>query len=215
MKWVYYFLIATLLLWSIVALGIRVNYYDGNPHSNSFQCIFFVLPVFIYWVSFNALIHPSIFTKIPLNSNDSTDFGSIKKTTDKSKKYLHSGLRIDEAIKIKKQLIQTMENQRPYLDPDLKLKKLASLLGIKTHHLSQVLNGQLNCNFYDFVNGYRIELAKKHLQDISFKHYTIEAIAYDSGFNSKSTFNTLFKKQVGQTPGQWRKKGQPDNLNFG
>ena len=77
-----------------------------------------------------------------------------------------------------------------------------------------MLNEHIGKNFYEFVNEYRIETAKTNLLDSKMAHYTIEAIAYESGFNSKSSFNLLFKKQVGYTPGKWRKLKGNGNLNL-
>ena len=206
--WLYQFLGASFLLWCIVALGLRVNFYDGNPHSNAFQSLFFVLPCFIFWVSFKAMTHPSAFRKIDLSPKKAKGQKVEETPNGESGKYHRSGLKPSTASEIKNQLLHLMENKKPYLESNLKLKDLAAFLDIKPHHLSQVLNEQLNCNFYEFVNTHRIAAAKNKLRDVDLQHLTIEAIAFESGFNSKSTFNTLFKKQVGQTPGQW-KKGTP------
>jgi AraC-like DNA-binding protein len=206
-NWLYQFLVASFLLWGIVALGLKINYYDGNPNSNAFQSIFFVLPIFIYWVSYKALTHSVFFNKVALNNINQKGNDLKKAPKDKSGKYYRSGLKPLVSSKIKQQLVLLMEKEKPHLNPNLKLRDLAQLLNIAPHHLSQVLNEQLGCNFYEFVNKYRIEAAKYHLQDLNFQHFTIEAIAFESGFNSKSTFNSLFKRQVGQTPGQWRKNG--------
>ena len=81
--------------------------------------------------------------------------------------------------------------------------KLASGL---TNHTSQIINENLNKNFFDFVNDYRINEVKKCLSDSKFSHYTLLAIAYECGFNSKSSFNSLFKIKTGLTPSEYQKK---------
>ena len=94
-----------------------------------------------------------------------------------------------------------MENEKPYLDPKLTLSKLASMLGISSNHLSQVINQYEKVNFCDFVNKYRIEEFK--IQTKKNPHFNILALALEAGFNSKSAFNHIFKKHTGKTPSQY------------
>ena len=90
--------------------------------------------------------------------------------------------------------------EKPYLDPNLTLKALAEKLEIPSNHLSQLLNEGYGKNFADFVNTYRLETFKSKVADPSQRQLTILALAYDSGFNSKTVFNTYFKKIMGTTP---------------
>lgn len=87
---------------------------------------------------------------------------------------------------------------------ELTLKDLASALDIYPHYITQVLNTVFNQNFYDFINNYRIEEVKERLRDSQYRNLTVLAIAYDCGFNSKSTFNRIFKQKTGLTPTQYR-----------
>jgi len=80
---------------------------------------------------------------------------------------------------------------------------VATALQISTNHLSQVINENLDKNFFDFVNGYRVEMVKQKMKDPSNKNYTLLSLAYDCGFNSKSSFNAIFKKYTGSTPSQY------------
>ena len=86
------------------------------------------------------------------------------------------------------------------MNSDLNLPSLAALLNISAHTLSYVINSGYEQNFFQFVNQYRLEEAKRQLTDKKNSHLTIEAIGYNSGFNSKTVFNTSFKKYVGMTP---------------
>lgn len=207
-KWLYQFLGLSFLLWLVVALGLRVNFYNGNPNANAYQSLFLVLPFFIYWVSYKALVQPSIFSQLALSgASEQKTLAPIlpQKSIDK---YQRSSLNEQKSNDIEKQLLQFMKTEQPYLNPQLKLGDLAQQLQVSPHHLSQVLNDSLHQNFYEFINTNRIEQAKKLLLSPKLKHYTIEAIAYESGFNSKSTFNATFKKMTGNTPGKWRKMNQ-------
>lgn len=96
------------------------------------------------------------------------------------------------------------KNERPYLEPDLTLPKLAKNLKVPHHHLSQVINEVYGQNFFDFINKYRVEEVKNKIVDPKFNKYTLLGIAYESGFNSKSAFNRVFKKFTNKTPSEFR-----------
>lgn len=99
---------------------------------------------------------------------------------------------------------QMMEQHQPYLHSNLTVDRLARLAGVAPRELSQFLNQQMGNNFYEFVNSYRIEHARRRLADPA-ETATITDIMYESGFNSKSVFNTLFRKTNGKTPSQYRR----------
>lgn len=101
---------------------------------------------------------------------------------------------------------EVMQSQRPYLNPDLSLQLLAQIVGIKEKDLSEVLNSGFAKNFHDYVNLYRLEEVKKMLLDPNKQHLTNLAMAQEAGFSSKSTFFGLFKKHVGMTPGEYKKR---------
>lgn len=120
------------------------------------------------------------------------------------KKYERSTLTPDRAEEYLAKLLRAMEAEKPFTDGDLTLQKLAEKLAIPTPHLSQVVNERLNQSFSDFINSYRVREAQAKLLDPAKKHYSILAIAEEVGFNSKSTFNAVFKKQTGLTPSEFR-----------
>lgn len=122
-----------------------------------------------------------------------------------AKKYEKSTLTPERAEVYLKKLLGLMEREKPYTDGRLTLTKLAAKLSVTPHHLSQIMNERLNQNFFDFVNTYRVEEAKRQLHDDAKKHYSLLAIAEEVGFNSKSAFNAAFKKQTDMTPSDFRK----------
>jgi AraC-like DNA-binding protein len=99
-----------------------------------------------------------------------------------------------------------MEEEKPYLNPNLTLNDLSNKLGISNHNLSEILNTHLKQNFFDFVNQYRVEEVKKYLADEGNDHLTLLSIAFDAGFNSKSGFNAIFKKYIHVTPSEYRQR---------
>ena len=107
----------------------------------------------------------------------------------------------DEATlrQYQQQLERLMADEQPHLDPSLTIRSLAEILGIPSNHLSQLLSEGFGKNFSEFVNSYRVETFKAKAADPAQQHLTILALAYDSGFNSKTVFNTFFKKMTGKT----------------
>ncbi len=110
-----------------------------------------------------------------------------------------------EKVSIIKKLKAHMADRKPYLDDGLTLHQLAIQLNMDDHDLSVLINRVLNQHFFNFVNGYRIKHAMELLRDPDKKELTILEILYTVGFNSKSSFNTAFKKHVSQTPTEYRK----------
>jgi AraC-like DNA-binding protein len=103
-------------------------------------------------------------------------------------------------------LRQYMQNEKPWLDPDLSLEQLAGGIGQKPKMLSLVINETLGQNFFDFINHYRIDEAKRLLTNPVDRKITVSEVLYQVGFNSKSSFNTLFKKYTGLTPTAFRRR---------
>ena len=96
--------------------------------------------------------------------------------------------------------------QQPYRDPKLRLADLAALVDVPPHRLSQVISASGHTNFADFINRYRIEEFKRLAQAESYQQFTVLALAYEAGFNSKTTFHTAVKKATGLTPGRLRQQ---------
>jgi AraC-like DNA-binding protein len=103
-------------------------------------------------------------------------------------------------------LESVMREKKLFLDPNFNLEDLANTLGWSPRALSSLINRYYECSFYEFVNKYRIEEAKILMLDEKHKSSTILDIMYEVGFNSKTTFNGCFKKYVGITPREFKKK---------
>lgn len=101
-------------------------------------------------------------------------------------------------------VVDLMEKEKYYQEPELTLQNLADKLQVPAYQVSQAINEGLKKSFYDLVNGYRIEEAKRLLLDPANNNYTILSVGFEAGFNSKTTFNTVFKKFTGLTPTEFR-----------
>lgn len=102
-------------------------------------------------------------------------------------------------------LLDVMERDCLYRKP-LTLDRLAERVGMAPRALSRLINRRFECNFFEFVNGYRIEEARNRLADPEWAGHSVLSIMHEAGFNSKATFNTLFKQKVGSTPSEYRKR---------
>jgi AraC-like DNA-binding protein len=148
--------------------------------------------IFLCWLLLKALHAPEIFRGID------SKLRLIRNITEEEKKELTIQRNIEE-------LKSFMNEKEPYLNPNLTIQNLADQLNKPVRELSILINYNFDQHFYDFINSYRIEKAKKLLKNTSSKDLMVFEIFYDVGFNSKSSFNTAFKKQVGKTPTQYRK----------
>ena len=137
----------------------------------------------------------------PIQANESSQAST--------EKYAKSGLSAVQMDEFYERLLDCIQKDEPHLNYDLNLSELAKQVGMSNHHLSQVINQRAGQTFYDFINLHRVEYAKKLFENPEYdsKHNVIE-IAYKAGFNSKASFNRVFKKHTGQTPTDFRNEAR-------
>ncbi len=123
-----------------------------------------------------------------------------------SSKYVTSSLSEEEEDKIVDMLEYIMQTKKMYLNPDLKMTDVTSEISLPRKQISQAINEKLKDNFYNYINRYRIAESKHLLENIKYDRFSIEGIAHQSGFNSRSSFYTAFKNETGITPSQYRGK---------
>ncbi|WP_068943627.1 helix-turn-helix domain-containing protein [Chryseobacterium timonianum] len=187
----------------LVILAVNIIYVVYNLFYDPKSLNFFINAVFlvvIYCVGYYSLKQKEIY---PLEEKQREELISIQDDSD-PEEIRRKLIPDEELIKIKAQLENIMSIQKPYLDSELNLIKLAEILSVSTHHLSYVINTGFQKNFFQYVNEFRVEYAKQLLKDSGSK-LSILGIAYESGFNSKTSFNTTFKKVTGKTPSEFKK----------
>jgi len=123
---------------------------------------------------------------------------------DIPQKYGAKKIESEEANHLIMQLNTLMKEKELYKDTDVKLQSVAKNIHISTHKLSQLLNDNLGKSFNSFINDHRVEEAKRLLREND--QFTLEAIGFESGFSSKSSFYATFKKVVGKTPSEFQKQ---------
>ena len=187
------FYVAFLILFILGGLNMIGNFIPFDPYFVVF--CFIALLSLVY--SFYGIKQPVIFgEEIIINGDDRKEV----------EKYSKSGLKEKQAGIYLEKLISFVETQKPYLDRDLSIQDLSNLTGIPRHHITQVLNEKHKKNFFTFINEYRVKEVINRFSDPKNNNFTILAIAFDSGFNSKTTFNSIFKSQTGLTPSEYREK---------
>ncbi len=192
----------------VAALGIFVAedlLLAGGINFSNFIVSSIGFAVYVYGIGYSGLLKSEIFVDPGV-----TRVMSVVETIEQaeetpSAKYERSGLTDKTASDILASLTAAIEQKKLYRNSSLTLSELAEELNVSPHNLSEVINTRLKKNFYDLINGYRLEEVKQALVDPSKQHLKILSLAFDAGFNSKATFNTLFKEQTGATPSEFRK----------
>lgn len=184
-------------------VDIMVGFLPFDPYEISF--IGLTILTFLFGVF--GFHQPSIFeevVRIEINEN-SVEPVIPSMEEDDTRKYQRSGLKKKDVADYVNKIGKYMVIEKPYLNRELSIYDLSAQLKIPRHILSEVINEHMGMNFYNLVNEYRVNEVKERLQSEEFKYLTLLAIAYDSGFNSKSSFNTIFKEKSGQTPSEYLK----------
>jgi AraC-like DNA-binding protein len=187
------FYAAYFILFILGGLNMIGNYIPFDPYF----IIFGFIALFSFAFSFYSIRQPVIFGAEIINGAD------FKKDAEK---YLRSGLKENQAKTYLRDLISFVESSKPYLNRDLNIQDLSLMTGIPRHYITQILNERHKKSFFNFINEYRVKEVIERFEDPRNNNFTILAIAYDSGFNSKTTFNSIFKSQTGLTPSQYREK---------
>ena len=177
--------------------GIKI--FAGLLPFDPYILTFFFIAFFSFAYSFYAIRQPEML-EYPSVKNEEN--GSIP--ADSAGRYARSGLREDQAKEYLTRLINFMDQEKPYLNGDLTIADLSLRTGIPKHYITEVLNEKYGRNFFSFINEYRVREVINRMNDPKYQHYTILAIAFDAGFNSKSTFNSFFKAYTGKTPSVFR-----------
>ncbi len=151
---------------------------------------------------FHESLEPKEFENYLSNDDTQSDASSL------NLKYKTSSLSKEELRLLFLQLKQLFDEEKVYLDPQLKIQNLSDRLQISTHKISQTINTEAGMSFFDYVNSFRVAHLKNLLSKPENRRYTILALGIESGFNSKATLNRIFKQKVRISPRAFQKKTQ-------
>jgi AraC-like DNA-binding protein len=200
LEWMSIFTLGVALVLVISSLGFYGHKWNIRPLDAIYHYNYIFIVLLVYWIGYKALLQPVIFD-FPVNSDpEPGSAAELQISEPANSKYIRSGLNEDQSEELYRKLIGYMKKEKPFLNPEINIFDLADMLEAKKHHLSQVINEKAGMNFFDFINSFRVEEIKKNLADRSRSNLTLLGIALESGFNSKATFNSAFKKLTGQTP---------------
>jgi len=185
-----------ILMFTFGGVDIFTGFLPFDPYETSF----IGLTILAFLFTIFGFHQPSIFEEVVRVHIPALE---LNMEDIEQKKYARSGLKKKDVSRYIKMLEHHLEKDKPYRDRELTIFDLSGQLQIPRHFLSEVINEHMGKNFYTLVNEYRIEEVKKRMVDPAYKHLTILAIAYDAGFNSKSSFNTIFKQKTGMTPSEY------------
>lgn len=196
LNWLRFLFYGMGLTWVIIIFG------------GSDKWIFSVSSIFLIFIGYFGIKQVGIFTdqSIEFFENEpiiSIFFENNNELVIEKKKYAKSGLSEDSAKILHEKLKYLMISEKLFTEPELTLTDLASRLEVHPNYLSQVINELEGVSFYEYINNLRIEEFKKLVSIPENQKYTLLALAYDCGFNSKTTFNRVFKKVTNLSPSEY------------
>jgi AraC-like DNA-binding protein len=187
LKWQLIILSGISIVFIFEAINYIYFYYNNYKYTPLRDIIFFIM-----FIIFNSLIYSGL--------KKSTLFEPMGTNL----KYSKSPLLNEQKELLMLKLMKSMVEDKIYLTPSITVQDIAEIMDVQPRQVSQVINELAGQNFIDFINTYRIEEAKKMLANPKYKKYSIIGILYEAGFNSKTAFNTAFKKQTGCTPKEYK-----------
>ncbi|WP_426295612.1 helix-turn-helix domain-containing protein [Dyadobacter endophyticus] len=193
-------IVFSIMLFSVVtfyAHKYRLAYLSGI-----YPAHFLLVVMLVYWIAFKLLNEKT--SLAPVSEAAAEQLAADQ--AEPAAKYAKSSLTGQVSGDIAERLKALMHSQKPYLNNNLTLSDLAAQLNIPRHQLSQVINTVFGVNFFEFINQYRLQEFKKQVLDPSNDHLSILGVALECGFNSKATFNQVFKKLEGITPSDFVKR---------
>jgi AraC-like DNA-binding protein len=199
--WLIY-LVSSLIFVMLFDVAVFTNALLGHiPSLIALAAIASLIAIFVNTIALFSIYQPDVF----FHNLTHLNLNPAEEPQPQTKPYLRSiELSPDAAKQLDEQLQNLVKNHKPHLDEDISLPKLASLLGVTTHQLSELLNIHKSSSFYDFLNDLRYQESLQFLA-ANESELTIADIAYRSGFNNRNSFYKVFKEKTGLTPNQYKK----------
>ncbi len=199
LDWLWYFLwgvLGMVVVWFVELFVFPTPYAEAGWYATFYFAA-------VYALGFFALRQKEVF---PYTGKDAEAISEIMQDDEPATNDRRFIFTEEKRNELKTNLLQKMEADKPYLDPELNLPSLARFMGLSVHEMSELINTGFCENFAQFINRYRVEESKKLLLSEKHAHLSMVGIAFEAGFNSKTAFNTAFKKIAGMSPTAYREK---------
>ncbi len=197
-SWIFFLITISFTISVLVLSIITYNVIMDNPFDVRIAYfVWVIMTSIVYGIGYTSLSKPEVFQK-----SSQELLNSFSKSITK---YRHTRVSEDKFHEVVERLQNLLEKEFLYRDPNLRLTSMAKIMDIRPNILSRIINEHYNLNFNQLINNYRIEEVQQKLADPKFDKYTILGIAFEVGFNSKSSFNSAFKNKLGLSPKEFRK----------
>ncbi len=215
LNWIKQFLSINIFLWAVGTSGVLLEMLDANFKVDLFKFYYFGLTLLTLRMSWYAAMNPNFYqldktgikayesTLIPLpgivqNGNSSKNYKKYLKEEEKK-----NAVSREENERDLKKIVDFVEIEKPYLNSNMSLQHISDATELTKHRVSELMNSSLGMSFYDIINEYRVKEVIRLINKGKHEHHKLLHLAELAGFNSKATFNRIFKKTTGKTPSQY------------
>lgn len=199
LRWLRILVYYLILLHLLSLLAEFLMYYEIEQFNVLYDLSFYAVVLLIYIISYRALAQPQTFQLDNAREDNNPDLVN-------NEKYRNSRLSKEQSETYLRKIEKYMQEKEPYVNSHLSIDEMSRELNIPKHHISQILNLRLNKNFYNYVNEYRVEKTKQLMANSDSEKYSLLGLALQAGFNSKTSFNRIFKSIAGMTPSEYQKQ---------
>ena len=209
LNWIEKLVNGVVIIWVVVFILVILKKIVQTEITMSW--FFGAIPIFISYIGYHGFKQQVIFQFVHNegNGNNQTEIENQlinqEQTRPNNLSYEKSSLKEKDMELIFKLLENVMQNEKLFLQASLSLQQLSENVKTPQHHITQTLNIYKRQSFYDYVNAYRVEAFINKLQNGDAENYSLLGIAFDCGFNSKSSFNRVFKNITGKSPSEFKK----------
>lgn len=197
------------LTWSMLIVGISamilnliIVFTDVVDWVRLREIVFVIATVWVFFLGYYSVKKTPFYRSYHIDGLDTLEYDEVLR---QSEKYEKTRLKEEEIPGLRKKLLEYLEKEKPYLNKNLSIGELAGDLDIPSYQLSQLINDQLGQSFFELINSYRVEEVKQRFFEPKFSNLTLLGIAMECGFNSKASFNRIFKQLTNQTPTEYIK----------
>ncbi len=198
----------------LIVIASVIIYFLMNKLPDKFYLLYLlniaVVTPYIYMATYKGILQPTVWQNVSTKEKETLE-QQILETEELTKnqegqKDQKEAIQDSRTTEIVTRLKDLLDVKKLYQQPELTLQELANNLNYPSHQVSLAINDGMKKTFYDLINGYRVEEAKRLLLDPNSFNYTVLSVGFEAGFNSKTTFNTVFKKFTGLTPTEFREQ---------